>query len=90
MADSTVSVGIAKGVVDWRRLPFGCPESNSSWGSEPRLEGAVASLFVNVAEALALLALLEDHGDGNDEQGIDADEAEDSGEDVVKENVGEG
>lgn len=43
-----------------------------------------------MAEALALLALLEDHGDADDEQGIDTDEAKDGGEDVVEEDVGKG
>lgn len=55
-----------------------------------RLEGAVARLLVDVAEALALLAVLEDHGEADDEEGVDADEAEDGGEDVVEEDVGEG
>jgi hypothetical protein len=61
---------------------------NRASGMHARLEGAVAGLLVDMAEALALLAVLEDHGDGDDEEGVDADKAEDGGEDVVEEDVG--
>lgn len=52
------------------------------------LKGAPA-LLVNMAEALALLALLEQARRGHDEDGVDADHAEHGGEDVVEEDVGE-
>lgn len=43
-----------------------------------------------MAEALALLPVLEQAGDGHDEHGVDADHAEHGGEDVVDEGVAEG
>ena len=43
-----------------------------------------------MAVALALLAVLQQGGDGDDEQGLDADHAEDGREDIVDEGVAEG
>ena len=43
-----------------------------------------------MAEALPLLALLQQASCGHDEDGVDADHAEDGGEDVVDQDVGEG
>lgn len=55
----------------------------------PPLESAVASLLVDVAVALALLAVLEEHRGADDEESVDADHTEDGGEDVVDEDVRE-
>lgn len=47
-------------------------------------------LLVNVAESLALLAVLHQAGCRQDETDVDADHAEDGREDVVDESVGKG
>ncbi len=47
-------------------------------------------LLVDMAEPLALLALLEQTGRGHDEEDVDADHAEQGREDVVEEDVGKG
>jgi len=59
--------------------------------SQARLESAgdQAVLLVDVAEALALLAVLVQAGSGEDEHAGHAAHAEDGGEDVINKNVGE-
>lgn len=55
----------------------------------PGLERRGLSLGVDISESLALLAVLEQAGRGQDEHAIDTSHAEHSGEDVVDEDVGE-
>lgn len=67
-----------------------CPKGRrrGTHGRRP-LESTVACLLVDVAIALALLAVLEEHGGADDEEGVDADHTEHGGENVVDEDVGE-
>lgn len=61
----------------------------SSYGRFDTSQAAIAGLLVDVTETLALLTVLEQHGEADDEQGVDSDHAKDGGEDVVEEAVGE-
>lgn len=51
--------------------------------SKGRLQTAKTVLLVNVPVTLLFGAVLEDHGDTEDENGIDSDDTKGGGEDLV-------
>lgn len=54
------------------------------------LQSSKAVLLVNVAVALLLHPVLEDHGGAKNENDVDTDNAKGGGEDLVEEPVGKG
>jgi hypothetical protein len=58
-------------------------------GGRAGLEASVAVLLVDVSESGALLAVLEEAGDGHDQGHVDTDHTENGSEDVVNKNVSE-
>lgn len=54
------------------------------------LQAADTVLFINVPVALLLLPVLEDHGDAENQNHVNTDDAKGGGEDLVEVPVGKG